>query len=192
MEKGSLIAFGNHQWRVLTVQRHAALLITEAILELRWYHNRFAPVTWADCELRNYLNNTFYDTFSPEEQAKILAASNRNADNPWFRTSGGGDTTDNIFLLSLEEICEHFGDSSARLQTKGCQTWLIDDENNANRQATYGAALHWWRLRSPGYYGRTAASVNSAGQVYVRGNGVYGRPRNGGGVRPALWLKLEG
>ncbi|WP_425489813.1 DUF6273 domain-containing protein [Hymenobacter citatus] len=88
-------------------------------------------------------------------------------------------------------MCRYFGDCEASLQTKGRQTWCIDDEHNTNRQATYGANFHWWRLRSPGYYGRTAASVNAAGQVYVRGNGVSGRPRDGGGMRPALWLKLE-
>jgi hypothetical protein len=191
MKKGDLISFGKYHWRVLAIQDNGALLITENILELRWYHMQFVDTTWADCELRKYLNDVFYNTFNLCEQAKILPVTNRNPDNPWFRTTGGATTTDRIFLLSLEEVCEFFGDSGARLRTKGRQTWLIDDENNPKRQATHGAGFHWWRLRSPGYYGRTAASVNAAGQVYVRGNGVYGRPRDGGGVRPALWLKLE-
>ena len=191
MKQGDLVPFGQYHWRVLAIKANKALLITEEILELRWYHAQFVDITWADCELRNYLNGVFYNTFRPDEQAKITLVTNQNSDNPWFRTRGGTTTTDRIFLLSLEEVCALFGDSAARLRTKGRQTWLIDDEYNAARQATYRAALHWWRLRSPGYYGRTAASVNAAGQVYVRGNGVYGRPRDGGGIRPALWLKLE-
>jgi hypothetical protein len=94
-------------------------------------------------------------------------------------------------LLSLEEVCTYFGDSRAPLHTKGSQTWQLDDGHNADRQATYQGQVHSWRLRSPGYYGRTAASVSATGAVYVRGNGVFGRPRDGGGLRPALWLQQE-
>lgn len=191
MVKEERILLGSHPWRVLAVIDSKALLITETILELRWYHHTFADTTWADCQLRKYLNDEFYQAFSPGEQAQIRTVTNRNADNPWFETRGGPDTTDRVFLLSLEEACAYFGDSREKLYHKGKQTWQIDDENNGRRQATYGNGFHWWRLRSPGYYSRTAASISASGSVYVRGNGVYGRPRDGGGIRPALWLDLE-
>lgn len=191
MVKDDIITFGKYNWRVLHLKDGRALIITEDIIELRWYHNEFVDITWADCDLRKYLNNEFYNKFSQDEKAKIITVTSRNPDNPWFKTKEGIDTTDSLFLLSLEDVCEYFGDSTAKLRNKGNQTWLIDDENNGKRQAKYGNDFHWWRLRSPGYYGRTAASVSYYGYVYVRGNGVYGRPRDGGGVRPALWLKLE-
>jgi hypothetical protein len=191
MVKDDIIAFGGYTWRVLDVKDDKALILSEAILELRWYHNAFADITWADCALRAYLNDEFYGTFGESDKQQIVPVTNRNADNPWFKTKGGPDTVDNVFLLSLEEVCTCFGDSSAKLQYKGSQTWSIDDEHNAKRQAVYGNDPHWWRLRSPGYYGRTSASISSNGNVYVRGNGVYGRPRDGGGVRPALWLRLK-
>ncbi|NEU69985.1 hypothetical protein GK091_24100 [Spirosoma agri] len=120
-----------------------------------------------------------------------MQVTNRNANNPWFNTAGGPDTADHLFLLSLQEVCQYFGDSQAKLSTKGGQTWLVDDQNNGNRQARYGTDFHGWRLCSPGYYGRTGASITKHGHVYVRGNGVFGQPRDGGGVRPALWLRLE-
>ena len=192
MGRDDKITFGKYTWRVLDFKDESALVITEDIIELRWYHDAFVDITWADCVLRKYLSNEFYNKFSPDEKEKIITVTCRNSDNPWFKTKGGMDTTDSIFLLSLEEVCAYFGDSKAKLQHKGSQTWLIDDDNNEKRQAKYGNDLHWWRLRSPGYYGRTAASISGNGNVYVRGNGVYGRPRDGGGVRPALWLKLEG
>ena len=191
MVKDDLIIFGEYDWRVLDIKDDRALIITETIVELGWYHKKFVEITWADCELRKYLSDEFYNRFSPDEKAKIIMTTNRNPDNPWFKTSGGQDTTDSLFLLSLEEVCEYFGDSKAKLWDKGSQTWYIDDENNSKRQSKHGSDFHGWRLRSPGYYSRTAASVSSSGYVYVRGNGVYGRPRDGGGVRPALWLKLE-
>lgn len=190
MVEGDIITLGEYNWQVLTIHNDRALIITETIVELRWYHQKFVEVTWADSALRQYLNNEFYSTFSQDDKAKICTVTNQNANNPWFRTKGGEATTDRLFLLSLEEVCAYFGNSNARLQDKGSQTWYIDDENNGNRQAKYGDDFHWWRLRSPGYYGRTAASVSSNGYVYVRGNGVHGRPRDGGGIRPALWLKL--
>ena len=190
MIKDDIITFGQYNWQVLEVKEDRVLIITEDIIELRWYHNEFVEITWENCQLRKYLNNDFYDKFSQDEKTKIITVTNKNSDNPWFKTKGGNDTTDNIFLLSLEEICMYFGDSKEKLQNKDGQTWLIDDENNSNRQAKYNNDFHWWRLRSPGYYGRTSASINSNGHVYVRGNGVYGRPKDGGGLRPALWVRL--
>lgn len=188
MVKGDILPFGDYTWQVLVVKDDRALIITENILELRWYHTQFIDITWADCAVRNYLNNEFYNTFGQEEKTKILTVTNNNPDSPWFKSKGGKDTTDTIFLLSLEEVCEYFGDSKAKLQHKDSQTWYIDDENNNRRKAKYGNDFHWWRLRSPGYYGRTAASVTKDGYVYVRGNGVYGTPKDAGGLRPALWL----
>ena len=190
MVKDDIISFGNYKWRVLDIKEGKALIITEEIIGLHWYNDRFVDVTWAECELRKYLNNWFYSLFNQEEKEKIITVVNRNPDNPWFQTKGGTDTTDKIFLLSLEEVCNHFGDSIESLFNKGIQRWSIEDENNGKRQAKYGNDFHWWRLRSPGYYGRTSASVNSKGSIYVRGNGVYGSPKDGGGVRPALWLKV--
>ena len=68
-------------------------------------------------------------------------------------------------LLSLEDVCEYFGNSGEKLQNKGDQTWFIDDQNNIKRQAKYENDFHWWRLRSPGYYGRTSASISSNGYI---------------------------
>ncbi|CAI9672977.1 hypothetical protein HZP39_12120 [Elizabethkingia anophelis] len=190
MKKDDIIVFGNYNWLVLDVKVGNALIITENIIEQRWYHSCFVDITWADCELRNYLNNEFYNTFGSDEKDRIIAVTNTNDDNQWFKTNGGTDTCDYIFLLSLEEVCKYFGDSCKGLFNKDNQKWLIDDENNRKRQVKFGAKNHWWRLRSPGYYGRTSASVSINGNIYVRGNGVYGTPKDSGGVRPALWLKI--
>ena len=190
MIKGDILSFGNFKWQVLDIKDSKALIITEDIIGLRWYHKTFEEITWADCEIREYLNNEFYKVFRREDKARIIPTVNSNPDNPWFKTKGGIDTNDRIFLLSLEEVCRYFGDSRENLKNKGSQKWQIEDENNINRQAKYEENFHWWRLRSPGYYGRTSAGISSNGNVYVRGNGVYGRPRDGGGMRPALWLSL--
>jgi len=109
---------------------------------------------------------------------------------PWFKTRGGEDSTDSIFLLSLEEVCEYFsGDSRAKYGIRAVKHGLSMTKTMANARQNIGKDFHWWRLRSPGYYERTAASVSDEGYVYVRlQNRVYGRPKDSGGVRPALWL----
>lgn len=191
MKKDDLIAFGNYKWRILDIKEDRALIITEEIIELRWYNDEFVDITWENCSLRKYLNHDFLETFNTTERTEIITVKNNNHDNPWFKTKGGNETIDNIFLLSLEEVCKYFGDSRENLSHKDKQKWLINDENNQRRQAEFGKENHWWRLRSPGYYSRTSASVNSKGNVYVRGNGVYGRPKDGGGIRPVLWLKIK-
>lgn len=68
-------------------------------------------ITWADCELRKYLNGEFYDKFSEINKSRIIPVTNKNPDNPWYGAKGGEDTQDNIFLLTIEDVvcrCEVF------------------------------------------------------------------------------------
>ncbi|PIQ20369.1 MAG: hypothetical protein COW65_15405, partial [Cytophagales bacterium CG18_big_fil_WC_8_21_14_2_50_42_9] len=144
MIKGDILPFGNFKWQVLDIKDGKTLIITEGIIELRWYHKEFIEITWADCEIRAYLNNEFYKVFNQDEKARIIPTVNSNYDNPWFKTKGGIDTTDRIFLLSLEEVCKHFGDSRENLKNKASQKWQIEDENNIKRQAKFEDNFHWW------------------------------------------------
>jgi RNA polymerase subunit RPABC4/transcription elongation factor Spt4 len=105
------VQFGGYQWRVLDIQSNRTLLLTDDIIEKRPYNMKWKGVTWEDCTLRHYLNNEFYNRFSGQEQAMILETKNTNANNPWYGTNGGGDTTDKIFMLSIEEVVRYFGDS---------------------------------------------------------------------------------
>ena len=67
MQTGDKISFGSYEWRVLEVKNNTALIITEYIIEQRAYHNAYKDITWADCSLRKYLNNEFYDRFTAAE-----------------------------------------------------------------------------------------------------------------------------
>ncbi len=204
MQIGDKISFGKYEWRVLDIKTHSALMITEDIVELRAYHNKPGDITWADCELRTYLNSDFYDIFTEEEQQKIIPTTIVNNDNPWFDTIGGKDTTDKIFLLSIEEVvCLYFGDSSENLKVPSgkYKYWFTrKDVNNEKRKATYLGYIWWWWLRSPGRKQVKAAYIHGDGNIGIQGNsalkcnlsGVY-HPVNHdvrGGVRPALWMKL--
>jgi hypothetical protein len=41
MTRNDTITFGKYNWRVLDIKIDTALIITEDIVELRWYHNKF-------------------------------------------------------------------------------------------------------------------------------------------------------
>jgi hypothetical protein len=168
-EKNGL-PFGAYIWRVLEVRGDRALLITEDIVEKRPYHTVFSTDvdnTWADCSLRHYLNDEFYDALSDECGGRILSVELVNADNTSYGTKGGANTEDRIFLLSADEAERLF-------------------PSDAERVALLAGAARWWLLRSPGIR-RHAAGIGRDGVV-----NTYGRRIDfaAGGVRPALWFRL--
>ncbi|EOR19959.1 MULTISPECIES: DUF6273 domain-containing protein [Clostridium] len=196
---GSVLSFGDYNWRVLDIQNNTALIITEEIIDQRPYHDAYKDITWADCTLRKYLNGEFYEKFNAADKSRIITVINKNLDNQWYGTKGGEDTEDNIFLLSLEEVCKYFGDSTSKLNNPGKNQryWFQrKDENNSNRLAK----LHnkewawWWWLRSPGRVNVKAVYIfGTDGNIGIQGNNILkGNISDGkctGGVRPALWIK---
>lgn len=199
MQVGDKIVFGGYEWCVLDIQNNAALIITEDIVEKRPYHNVYKDITWADCQLRKYLNSEFYNKFNETDKSRIVPVLNRNLDNPWYGSNAGEDTQDSIFLLDIEEVvCRYFGDSSEKLQNRSEKQkyWFQrKDENNSKRIAKFMGYDYWWWLRSPGRSNRVAAYVHGkpGGCVGINGNSVFFRsfgPERDGGVRPALWLSL--
>lgn len=201
---GSSLSFGGYSWRILDIQNNTALIITEDIIEQRPYNNYAGGVTWDDCSLRKYLNGEFYNKFTATEQSRIIPVLNKNQDNQWYGSTGGEDTRDYIFLLSIEEVvCKYFGDSSKNLENRSAKQryWFQKkDKNNDKRRATFDhGGIWWWWLRSPGRDNKRAVYIHGDGNIGIQGNGTFRYSSNiinhltgdnSGGVRPALWLKL--
>ena len=200
MQVGDKIVFDKYEWRVLDIQNNKALIITEDIIEQRVYHDAYKDITWAECSLRKYLNNEFYNQFTEADKSRIIPVLNKNRDNQWYGSKGGADTRDSIFLLSLEEVtCQYFGDSSSKLHNPGKNQryWFQrKDENNSKRIAINknDKWCHWWWLRSPGRVNVKAVYIHPDGNIGIQGNNILkGNIAEGkcrGGVRPALWLKF--
>jgi hypothetical protein len=200
MQVGDKIVFDKYEWRVLDIQNNMALIITEEIIEQRAYHDAYKDITWADCSLRKYLNDEFYDKFTVADKSRIIPIINKNPDNQWYGSKGGVDTRDSIFLLSLEEVtCLYFGDSSSKLFSPGRnQRYWFErkDENNSKRIARLedNKWSWWWWTRSPGRVSVKAVYIHGDGNIGIQGNNILkGNIADGkclGGVRPALWLKL--
>jgi hypothetical protein len=162
---GDIIQFGGSNWRILDLQEGKALLITEFTLEARKYHGADGDITWADCELRAYLNGEFYRSFAESDRSRILEVVNLNPDNPRSGVPGGEPTSDRIFLLSLDDLEQYFKDDADR------------------------ASDHWWMLRTPGYKTDTVLIVGMGGDLINTANGVYvNYPQP---YRAALWLSSK-
>jgi hypothetical protein len=189
---GDIVEFGIYDWRVLEVRDGKALLLSEDLIEERLYHDENIEITWADSDMRAYLNGEFLDSFNTRDRSCIEQVRNSNEDNQWYGALGGEDTGDYIFLLSLEEVVQYFGDSGQLANRPqdgeyGSAALYIDDEYNEARIAydkSYGTG--WW-LRSPGDRGSNVASVSYNGRIMMWG---YNSSSSESGVRPALWLDL--
>ncbi|MCL2577019.1 MAG: DUF5696 domain-containing protein [Defluviitaleaceae bacterium] len=211
VEVGDNLQFGGYDWLVLNVANDLALIITQDIIALQHYHDQPTDVTWETSDIRRYLNEEFYYSFSDEERERIIETYLINHENPWYETPGGNDTADNIFLLNLQEAVKYFGDSgmlqnrpdvtlsdvgrtgyyndyadSEWLETDPLIWWIFDSYND-NRRARYDDSYEWWWLRSPGWESTSAANVYPEGFIFVSG-GFVDVSWPYGGVRPALWL----
>jgi hypothetical protein len=172
---GSTVTWGIYkgqilEWLVLEVKGGQALLITKDDIEEKDYHDvKNESVTWENCTLRQWLNNSSYGfcrTFTDAQKNSIVESKIVNEDN--YEVPGGKETKDKIFLLSLREATKYFGSDRGRI-------------------AKYNDGDYWWWLRSPGdRYTNYAAYVDSGGNIYDRGFGVISVIV---GVRPALWVK---
>jgi len=193
-EKGSIIRFGDNDWRVLDhdVQNNKALILSERIIEKRHYHHKLSEITWSECEMRYYLNETFYNTFSLQDKALIEETEIPSDINPWFETKGGDTTKDRIFLLSIGQVVQYFGDSGLLENENRESKYLLYDDNNEKRVAyDKGDVRSWWWLRSPGDNSARAATVDADGTLRIHGDDVVAEIAGGVGVRPALWLTLR-
>ena len=159
-----------------------ALVISKYGLDVKPYNEAEANVTWETCTLRTWLNGEFCNSaFSSEEKERIRQVTVKNPDNAIYGTDCGNDTTDRIFLLSIEEVEQYFADDESRK----CWATGYAKKNGAYASEPFGGTS-WWHLRSSGSNLNFAAGVNTNGRVEAYGFSVGHNEM----VRPAFWLDL--
>ena len=122
-------------WKVINVQNHMALVMSCCGIAYDMpYHQPGGSVTWSDCTLRKWLNNDFINTcFSPEEKSTIIPVKISNENNPVFRTNGGPDTIDRVFLLSISEAKYY----NKYLQESSAYHWLRSPGQDSSHAVYY-------------------------------------------------------
>jgi hypothetical protein len=205
---GDIVKLGGIDWRVLEIKDGKALVITDKVMMKGMYHSVDMVVPWEKCALRDYLNGEFYDTaFLPEEKQRIVQTNLVNKENTWlpeynpsptgiprYGMPAGANTTDKVFLLSIEEVLQYFGDSGTYIEGfKGGAYFLNDQFNNKRVAETPAGNATWWWLRSPGlfynacgYNFKEISCVAASGSLALEGELI----NNKGGIRPAMWLSL--
>ena len=197
------------KWRVLSVKENEALLLADKLLDVGIpYNETLDDVTWENCTMRSWLNgygsgfnqngidytsDNFIDrAFTANEKNAILQKTVENADNPYYGTEGGNNTSDKLFLPSIEEITNlTYGFS---IDKSDPYDWIyyivaVNTAYKAGKSDSYnnneGERDFYW-LRSPGYYSGCAAV---AGADHNLDN--FGVSATSNGVRPALRLNLN-
>ncbi|MCL2488947.1 MAG: toll/interleukin-1 receptor domain-containing protein [Oscillospiraceae bacterium] len=179
---GDTITFGDYDWLVLDVQEDKALIISKDCVTLKKIkcnpHPGYVNHPYSGSNLREYVDGEFYNNFSADEQSRVVYPTKIN--------EYGSTLYEHVFLLSVDEAKKYF---------------INDDEREAyyNKQPTF-----WW-LRSNGDNASRISYVSQGLDAHMKSQGLgpgnggeineYGLPIDctvSGGVRPAMWVKLEG
>ena len=177
------------EWIVLEKQDGKLLVVSKYALAAKRYNTRSTNITWADCSLREWLNETFLEeAFSETEQDQIPTVSVSADKNPNYKKRDPGvKAKDQIFLLSVKEVKRYFGSNASRQ----CKPTAY-----ARAQGCYvKAGCCWWWTRTPGDRGIKAAAIKNNGDINYKGYTVHcggtAEDHSLGGVRPAMWIEIS-
>ncbi|MCR5219703.1 MAG: DUF6273 domain-containing protein [bacterium] len=171
------------EWVVLAKYGDKILIISKYALDCQKYNTSYTSVTWENCFLRKWMNETFLKAAFSSGEQKLIKSSTVTADkNPSYSTSPGNSTIDKVFLLNITEVNKYFSSDSARQ----CQGTAYCYARGASKDGNN--SFCWWWLRSPGDGSDAAAGVRTDGSVSDIGSSV---DRDNNAVRPALWINLK-
>ena len=193
---GSVIPFGTYEqdnnlvngrepveWIVLSVRGREALLISRYALDIIPYHTELTDITWENSSLREWLNEEFRKkAFTYNDQTIIIWTDVDNSDaqgNSSWKTTGGNNSRDRIFLLSCSEANDYLA------KIRGEEICTPTKYAAAKGEKIRNLKSGWW-LRSPGYRQNYAAYVDTDGSIHnthVNYMKMY--------IRPVLWLNLD-
>ena len=161
------------KWRVLSVEEDGtALLLADKLLDMQPF-DKNGKIDWEECTLRTWLNSTFLNAAFTEAEQEVIAETE-------LETESAATVTDNIYLLSLEEVSNpEYGFHP-----------LIDCESNTRKAEGTDLAVFdnaWW-LRTPIKEDVSwVCSIDSHGKNAKYAWNTY----DSLWIRPALRLKLS-
>ena len=184
------------EWLILARDGQKALVISKYGLDAKPYNEDYRAITWENCTLRGWLNDSFLNNaFTAEEQAAILLTNVDNSESQGYskwNSNSGNNTQDKIFLLSYAEVEQYFGvtyDDGNNMKSRIKPTAYAIQQGaytSSSDRTAEGEQTGWWWLRSPGYNSDYASRVSTDGSCnsnYVS-SGL-------GSVRPAFWINID-
>ena len=202
---GDVITFGHYEqdnvtaeaepieWIVLTVEEGRAFVVSKYVLDGHRYHQNLESVTWAESDMRRWLNNEFIAAaFTADELDAIVVTNVLTEAHPDYLIEGYVPcvTQDRVFLLSVQEIMTYMPDVTDREA-------LATAYGDTRVAVSTLCGLPWWWLRSPGEnltrasYISNSAFSKTIGHIKVCDvNNWNDQHLLDGGVRPAMWIDL--
>ena len=171
------------EWTVLAVKGKSALLLSKYGLDMKPFNTKRTSMTWAECSLRNWLNNDFmYAAFTNQEAEQIQVTDVIAEPNPYYpRVACGESTSDKVFLLSVNELERYLPYETQRF----CLPTQYALDRGAHENSKTGRC-RWW-LRSPGEDSKHAANVFTSGEYW---DDYFKVDSSGLTVRPAIWIRM--
>ncbi len=197
------------KWRVLSVKGNDVFLLADKNLDMQKYNDTGTDVTWETSTMRSWLNgygaekntdgkdfggnNFLHNAFSVGEQSIIRTIDVVNNNNQDYGTVGGNDTSDKVYLLSIDEVTNpkygfNFSEDVYAGSRRARNTAFASAKLNGAPAPELGIGMFnnaWW-LRSPGHNSECASIVQRHGGV-----DGYGVDASYVFVRPALHLNLS-
>ena len=166
------------EWQVLAQENGCTLVISKYVLDCKSYNTSRTDITWENCSLRKWLNETFFrEAFNSVEQNMIQTTTATTDKNLEYLPTSDKNETDKVFALSINEANKYFTSDDARIC---CGTAYCDAKGFKDH-----GSIWWLRSRSR-LLDKSAATVDENGDVHD--SGVYIDVKLG--VRPALWINL--
>ena len=175
-------------------------VVSKYVLANKYYHDWGDIPTWETCTLRTWLNEDFYNSaFSDSEKEMIVTRKLKNPDYGAKGASGGNDTEDKVFLLSVEDVTNPeygFADKaktkdinrrSAASVAAGRRVPVDPDNPDFDEYPTtdgFCSEIYW--LRNKGSISYNAACVWYEGKLNT--DNIH---EDEMGVRPAIVIKLK-
>ena len=181
------------KWRILSIDGNNAFLLADKALDCRFFGGNG---TWEESSLRSWLNSTFYQSaFSDEQKGAIIQTTVVTPPNPKTGASGGEDSQDNVYLLSMQEALNPvygFTVNEYRYSSPTREAFVTDQAvlNGVMASTKMPGRCSWWL--------RNAADDDSPPYKDITFVSDYGAVMDGGmsinantmGVRPVLHVNL--
>lgn len=202
------------EWIVIAEKDNRALLLSRYIIDCIPFDSENMSVSWEDSYMRQWLNETFYESVFDDTEKSAIIATELDTQIPGY--SNTVSTTDYVFRLSEADLGNYFefdywdetyhlGECAPALVTSATEYALANGCFNSelnSRSAAATVASHpeldgqmsemWWVRETGCIVGLTGDTIGNIhwqpGDALIP---ISRRANVAMGVRPAIWIAVE-